>query len=86
MSFIDTIKERAKKDIKTIVLPEAEDVRILQATEQVINEGFARIILIGNEEAINKLAKENNVNIEGAKIVNPEIDEKHDEYVELYTI
>lgn len=83
MSFIDTIKERAKKDIKTIVLPEAEDVRILQATEQVINEGFARIILIGNGEAINELAKENNVNIEGAKIVNPEIDEKHDEYVEL---
>ena len=32
MAFIDEIKERAKKDIKTIVLPEAEDIRILEAT------------------------------------------------------
>ena len=31
MNFIDTIKERAKQDIKTIVLPETEDVRTLQA-------------------------------------------------------
>ena len=28
MSFIDEVKQRAKKDIKTIVLPEAEDIRI----------------------------------------------------------
>ena len=33
MSFIDEIKERAKQQIKTIVLPEAEDIRILKATE-----------------------------------------------------
>ena len=39
MSFIDEVKQRSKKDIKTIVLPEAEDIRILEATEQVIKEG-----------------------------------------------
>ena len=33
MSFIDQIKQRAKKEIKTIVLPEATDERILRATE-----------------------------------------------------
>lgn len=32
MAFIDKIKERAKEDIKTIVLPEAEDIRVLEAT------------------------------------------------------
>ena len=32
MSFIDTIKEKAKKDIKTIVLPESNDIRTLEAT------------------------------------------------------
>ena len=50
MNFIDTIKERAKKDIKTIVLPETEDIRTLQATEKVLKEGFANIVLIGNVE------------------------------------
>ena len=31
MSFIEQIKERARQEIKTIVLPEAEDLRILEA-------------------------------------------------------
>ena len=35
MTFIDNIKKRAKENIKTIVLPEAEDIRILEATQQV---------------------------------------------------
>ena len=33
MSFIEDIKQRARKEIKTIVLPEAEDIRTLKATE-----------------------------------------------------
>ena len=48
MAFIDKMKEVAKKDIKTIVLPETEDLRILEATQMVIEEGFANIVLIGN--------------------------------------
>ena len=35
MSFIDKIKEEAKKDIKTIVLPESEDIRVLQAAQTI---------------------------------------------------
>ena len=46
MTFIEEIKERAKKTIKTIILPEAEDIRVLQATEKVIAEKYAKIILI----------------------------------------
>ena len=84
MNFIDTIKEKAKKDIKNIVLPETEDVRILQATEKILKEEFANVILIGNEEEVNNLAKENNINIDGAKIVDPSKSEKYDEYVNQF--
>ena len=83
MNFIQEIKERAKKQIKTIVLPESEDIRILQATEKVIKEGYARIILIGNEEKIKEKAKANNIKIDGVKIVDPERDVNHDRYVKL---
>ena len=83
MSFIDEIKQRAQQDIKTIVLPEAEDIRILQATEKVLKEKYANIILVGNIENIENKAKENNINIEGAQIVDPTNSEKYDEYVEL---
>lgn len=84
MSFIDSIKQRAKQDIKTIVLPESNDIRIVKATEQVLKEGYADIILIGNKEKINKLAKENNIDITGAKIVDPEFSEKFSEYANQF--
>ncbi len=83
MTFIDNIKKRAKENIKTIVLPEAEDIRILEATQQVLKEQYANIILVGNKEKIEKKAKENNINIIGAEIVDPNNSEKHDEYVNL---
>ena len=40
MNFINNIKERAKKDKKTIVLPESMDLRVVQAAEKIINEDF----------------------------------------------
>ena len=71
MSFIESMKEEAKKEIKTIVLPESEDLRTLEATQMVLEEGFANIVLIGNPDEINKLAKEHNIDLTGAQIVNP---------------
>ena len=54
MSFIEQIKQRAKQEIKTIVLPEATDTRILEAAQIIKEEGYAKVILIGNEEDIRK--------------------------------
>ncbi len=72
MAFIDKIKILAKSNLKTIVLPEAEEIRVLKATEKILQEDFAHIILVGDEERILKIAQENNINIEKAKIVNPQ--------------
>ena len=83
MSFIENIKERARQDIKTIVLPEAEDIRILKATEQVLKEKYAKIILVGNQEKIEQQAKENHINIDGATIVEPEKSNDFEKYTNL---
>lgn len=84
MSFIDEIKNRAKRDIKTIVLPEASDIRTIEATSCVLKEGFSNIVLIGNEEEINKLAKVNNFDISKAKIVNPLNSDRYNNYVKEF--
>lgn len=84
MSFIDDIKIRAKQDIKTIVLPESNDVRVLKATAQVLKEGYADIILIGSKEEIKKLTTENNIDITGAKIIDPKLSEKFSEYANKF--
>ena len=84
MSFIDEIKNRAKEDIKTIILPEAEDLRTLEATDKICKEEFAKVVLIGNEEEVAKKAQENNFDISKAQIINPEKSEKYDEYVNAF--
>lgn len=80
MNFIEIIKEKASKDIKTIVLPEATDIRVLKATEIINKEKFAKVVLIGNEAEVNKLLKENNIDLGNTKIINPEKSEKKEEY------
>ncbi len=84
MNFIDTIKERAKTNIKTIVLPESEDIRVLEATQKVLKEGYSRIILIGNKDKISDLAKKNNLDLTGATIIDPLNSCKYEEYANKF--
>ena len=84
MNFIEEMKKKARTDIKTIVLPEAEDKRVLEAASKVEKEAFAKIILIGNIEKTKELAKENNIDITNIKIIDPEKSEKYAEYVQAF--
>lgn len=87
MNFIEGIKERARQNIKTIVLPEASDLRIVKAAAIAIQEKYANIILVGDEVSIKKMADENNLNISEAKIINPLKSEKAEEYAnKLYEL
>ena len=52
MSFIEYIKDKAKQNKKKIVLPETMDERILKASEIVIKEQIADIILLGDKEKV----------------------------------
>jgi phosphate acetyltransferase len=83
MKFIEEIKARAKQDIKTIVLPETRDKRTLIAAAQVLKEGTANIVMVGDEEKIMDGAHWLDVELDGITVVNPETSPKLDEYVEL---
>lgn len=81
MGFIDVIKTRARENKKTIVLPETNDSRILEAASRVLAEDIANIILIGNKEAIAKNAQ--GFDLSKATIIDPQNSEKTQEYVNL---
>ena len=87
MSFIEGIKEQARKDKKTIALPESEDERTIRAAAKVLEEGTADLILVGSEEEAKKMASDLGVNIDGAKFVAPATSEDLDSFVEtLYEL
>ena len=83
-TFIEQLKERAKKDIKTIVLAEGEEIRTLKAAEMVKKEGYAKIILVGNPDKIKTMAAAENLDIDGIKIVDSENSEKNEEYATVF--
>lgn len=80
--FLDTIKERAKKDKKAIILPESMDARIYEAAETILKEGFADVIIIGTPEEVEKYGK--GYDITGATIIDPFTYEKTEEYLNLF--
>ncbi len=69
MNFIDSIKERAKKNKKTIVLPEYMDKRVLEAACESTEEDIANIIILGNKEQICENNKDLNFN--GIEFIDP---------------
>jgi phosphate acetyltransferase len=85
LKFLEQISERAKKDIKTIVLPESSDIRTIKAAAMVQEKGIARIVLVGKEAEIKRLAGD--LDISGAVIVDPETSPDFDRYAqELYEL
>ena len=78
--FLDTIISRAKTDKQTIVLPEGNDIRTIQAADMILKEGFANLIILGDEAEISKLAE--GLDISGAKIVNPLTDANRQAYAD----
>ena len=80
--FLTRIKERARADKKTIILPESMDRRIYEAAEMILNEDIANIIIIGTPEEVEANSK--GLDISKATIINPFTYEKTEEYLNLF--
>ena len=74
-AFLDSIITRAKANKKTIVLPEGDDPRMLEAAEKLLADGVANLIILGNAQAIESSGR----NLEGARIIDPSTYEGRDE-------
>ncbi|MBE5894425.1 MAG: phosphate acetyltransferase [Lachnospiraceae bacterium] len=83
MSYIDIIKDKARADKKTIVLPETTDKRTLIAASHIIEENIANIIMVGKEEKILDGAGWLEIDLSNVSVIDPETTDKLDDYIEL---
>lgn len=81
MSFLGQVRKKALQANRRIVLPESSDERVIRATSQILKEGLAQVILVGNHEAIMHSAKAYEVSLSGVKIVDPYNFERLNDYV-----
>ena len=87
MPFIDSIKARAKQDVKTIVMPESNDRRVLIAAAKILEEGIAKIIMVGKQEKIMDGANWLEIDLSKVVVVDPDTSENFDLYAEtLYEL
>ena len=71
MDIMQSIREKAKQNIKTVVLPEGEDERTLRAAEKITSEGLAKLILLGDPETMERKSEMLGLDLSDVKLMNP---------------
>lgn len=67
--LVDDIRIRAAQHSKTIVFADANNLKVLKAVQVVVHEGIAHPVLMGNREEIQRLAADNNIELEGIPVI-----------------
>ncbi len=80
MTFIEGVKQKAKNQLKTIILTEPEDRRVLEAADEVVQQGFAKIILIGDKKQIEEDAKKYKIDISKIRVIDIKSECKKKQY------
>ena len=87
MALIDKIMEKARGDVKHIVLPEGEEQRNVQAAAKIVSQGLATLTMLGDPDKVQAVASQTGTDLSGIEIVNPAASPKAEAYAQaLYEI
>lgn len=84
MDVIQTFIAAAKRNLRTVALPEGTEPRILAAARRLADERIARPLLIGPADAIKAAAKTTGFDLAGIEVVDPDASGDLDRFAEAY--
>ncbi len=84
MEIINRFTAKVKTHNFSVVLPEGDDERTIQAARKIKDEGIAKPVILGKPEQINLASEKANVALDGIKCINPRQSDKLDTYVKKY--
>ncbi|HYS44089.1 MAG TPA: phosphate acetyltransferase [Geobacteraceae bacterium] len=84
MHLVEQIKAKAKKNLQTVVLPESYDERMLYAAQKIVEQGLARIVILGNPAVVRGDAAAKGVNLDGVEILEPAASPKLEAYADAF--
>jgi phosphate acetyltransferase len=82
MHLVDQIKAKARQSLQTVVLPEGYDDRMVQAAGQIVSDGLAKVVLLGNPATLEAKAKELGASLAGVALLDPKSAPKLEAYVD----
>ena len=83
-NLLSDIKIKASHKLKTIILPESHDDRVLKAAEVLTQKGIAAIVTVGNEDKVLNDAARINIDLSKVKIIDPLRYELFDSFVNTF--
>ncbi|MDD4957571.1 MAG: phosphate acetyltransferase [Candidatus Omnitrophica bacterium] len=84
MKRLLALREKAKKEIRKIVLPEGEDERVLRAASYMAKEKITDVTVLGKEDDIRGMAKKLSIDLGGVALLDPATDPAREEIIDLY--
>ena len=84
MNVMKEFKNKARESKKTIVLPEGYEPRMINALPKIKDENLADIILLGEKQKIEEIAKKEGVNVDDVNIIDPAKSELKEEFAEIF--
>ncbi|MDD4013703.1 MAG: phosphate acetyltransferase [Candidatus Omnitrophica bacterium] len=78
------LREKSKKELRKVVLPEGEDRRVVRGAAFLANERIAQVVLLGRKDEVIKLASEEGVDVSRVELIDPTVDAKRREVIEAY--
>jgi phosphate acetyltransferase len=84
MELLERIRKQASKQDRHILLPEAQDERILHAAEKLIKEKICRVTILGSERDISSKANTLNISLKDIHMINPVDSNNYSTYVNQF--
>ncbi|MXX17641.1 MAG: phosphate acetyltransferase [Gammaproteobacteria bacterium] len=78
MSLLTAIADKARTSRRHIVLPEGDDVRVMQAAAALREDGIAEISLVGARDSLEALSASHGIDLAGVDIVDPADEERRE--------
>ncbi|WP_298953274.1 phosphate acetyltransferase [uncultured Campylobacter sp.] len=87
LKFESKLYAKARANVKTVVLPESDDERILRAAAIIKQSGAANLILLGRQDEVQKSASKLGLDLSGVKILDPQTDASLEKFArDLYEL
>ena len=87
LKFESKLYAKARANVKTVVLTESDDERILRAAAIIKQSGAANLILLGREDEVQKSASKLGLDLAGVKILDPQTDASLEKFArDLYEL
>ena len=82
-NYLKSLVNKAKENVKTIVLPEGEDIRVLNAAHIINQEKAVKVVILGSVEQIKADFAKNNWSLDGIELVEPSRSPKLEQYTNI---